>query len=123
MTTRFALPLGLLLLPALVRPGAGQDLGEPTTEQVLQGVRTFFAKTARPDGSFQPGLDPEYRGLSDSAYSDLAPVTYAVILHRTFGWKLPDEERTRQFLLGRQRPDGAFVNVAGTVDPGSAQAR
>jgi geranylgeranyl transferase type-2 subunit beta len=92
-------------------------------EDVLTGVRTFFAQAARADGSFQPGIDPTYEGMSDSAYSDLAPVTYAVILHRTFGWKLPDEAKTRAFLLARQRKDGAFVNVKGTVDPESSQAR
>src|SRR5205085_11560112 len=89
----------------------------------LAGARAFFLKTAQPDGSFRPGLDPAYEGMSDSAYSDLAPVTYAVILYKTFGWPLPFEEKTRQFLLSRQRPDGAFVNVAGTVDPQSSQAR
>src|SRR5262249_47542433 len=69
--------------PGPARPDA------PSPEEVLGGVKEFFKKTARPDGSFRPGLDPDYRGMSDSAYSDLAPVTYAVILHRTFGWKLP----------------------------------
>ncbi|HKB38044.1 MAG TPA: prenyltransferase/squalene oxidase repeat-containing protein [Gemmataceae bacterium] len=103
--------------PGPARPDA------PTPEEVLVGVKEFFQKTARPDGSFRPGLDPDYRGMSDSAYSDLAPVTYAVILHRTFGWKLPHEEKTKEFLLSRQRKDGAFVNVAGTVDPGSAAGR
>ncbi len=96
---------------------------EATPEQVLAGVRGFFAKTVQPDGSFRPGLDAAYVGLSDSAYSDLAPATYAVILHRTFGWPLPDEGKTRAFFLSRQQPDGAFVNRAGTVDPKSAQAR
>jgi geranylgeranyl transferase type-2 subunit beta len=90
---------------------------------VLAGVREFFAKTALDDGSFRPGIDPAYEGMSDSAYSDLAPVTYAVIIHKTFGWKLPHEEKTRAFLLSRQRKDGAFVNVRGTVDPDSAQGR
>jgi geranylgeranyl transferase type-2 subunit beta len=61
--------------------------------------------------------------MSDSAYSDLAPVAYAVVLHRTFGWELPHPEATRKFLLGRQRRDGAFVNRAGTVDPASAAGR
>lgn len=96
---------------------------EPTPVQVLAGVQQFFARTARSDGAFQPGISPDYPGISDSAYSDLAPVTYAAILHRTFGWKLPDEAATRAFLLGRQSSDGAFVNVAGTVDPKSAQGR
>src|SRR5262245_17799713 len=78
---------------------AALQLGEPepanqktSADDVLQGLRDFYRKTARPDGSFQPGIDPDYRGMSDAAYSDLAAVTYAVVLHRTFGWKLPYEE-------------------------------
>src|SRR5262249_44957519 len=109
---------------ALAGPAvAAETPKESTPEEVLAGVRAFFQKTACPDGSFRPGLDPDFDGLSDSAYSDLAPVTYAVILHKTFGWKLPYEEQTRDFLLGRQQKDGAFVNVGGTVDPKSAQGR
>jgi geranylgeranyl transferase type-2 subunit beta len=111
----------LLLATLLVAPAArAEDASNP--KAVLAGIKDFFQKTARPDGSFQPGVDPAYRGMSDSAYSDLAPVTYAVVLHRTFGWKLPHEEKTKEFLLSRQRKDGAFFNVAGTVDPNSAQA-
>jgi geranylgeranyl transferase type-2 subunit beta len=92
-------------------------------DEVLRGVRSFFQRTARADGSFRPGIDPTYEGLSDSAYSDLAPVTYAVVLHRTFGWRLPDEAKTGKFLLSRQAKDGAFYNVAGTVDPASPAGR
>ena len=92
-------------------------------EKVLKSLHTFFGKTARADGSFQPGIDPDYKGMSDCAYSDLAAVTYAVILHKTFGWKLPHEAKTRAFLLSRQRKDGAFVNVKGSADPKSSQAR
>jgi geranylgeranyl transferase type-2 subunit beta len=61
--------------------------------------------------------------MSDSAYSDLAPTAYAVVLHKTFGWTLPNEDKTREFLLCRQAEDGAFFNVAGTVDPKSAAGR
>src|SRR5439155_21538097 len=96
---------------------------EPMPEVVLKGVKQFFAATARSDGSFRPGIKPDYPGVSDSAYSDLAPTVYAVILHKTFGWPLPHEENTKAFLLGRQNKDGAFVNAAGTADPASAQAR
>ncbi|HKB05342.1 MAG TPA: prenyltransferase/squalene oxidase repeat-containing protein [Gemmataceae bacterium] len=92
-------------------------------EAVLDDLRTFFKQTAKADGSFRPGLDPDYEGLSDSAYSDLAPTAYGVVIHKTFGWPLPNEQRTREFLLSRQAPDGAFVNVAGTVDPKSAAGR
>src|SRR2546427_8455062 len=63
-------------------------------EAVLSGLQRFYAKTSRADGSFSPGMDPAYRGLSDSAYSDLAAVTYAVTMPKTFCWKLPREEQT-----------------------------
>lgn len=95
----------------------------PTPDEVLQGLKDFYRKTARPDGSFQPGIDPDYRGMSDSAYSDLAAVTYAVVIHKTFGWKLPFEEKTAELLLSRQKENGAFFNVAGTVDPESPEGR
>lgn len=96
---------------------------DPTPADVQTGLKQFFAKTAKPDGSFRPGIDPKYEGMSDSAFSDLAPVAYAVVIHKTFGWKLPDEKKTTEFLLDRQQKDGAFVNVAGTVDPKSAVGR
>ena len=112
----FALLASLLAAPAAEPKPA-------TPDDVLTGLKQFFAKTAKDDGSFRPGTDPKYDGISDSAYSDLAPVAYAVVIHKTFGWKLPDEEKTRAFLLSRQQDDGAFVNVAGTVDPKSAAGR
>jgi hypothetical protein len=96
---------------------------QPTAAEVLKGLQEFYRRTARTDGSFQPGLDPTYRGMSDSAYSDLAPVTYAVTLSRTFGWKLPHEEKTGAFLRSRQKADGTFFNVAGTVNPDSPDGR
>jgi prenyltransferase beta subunit len=95
----------------------------PTGPQVLSGLRDFYAKTARPDGSFRAGVDPKYPGMADTAASDLAAPTYAVILHRTFGWKLPHEQKTREFFLNRQQTDGAFVNESGTLDPKSPGAR
>jgi geranylgeranyl transferase type-2 subunit beta len=105
----------------LVQVAAAADA--PTADEVFAGLKRFYERTARDDGSFAAGIAPDYLGMSDSAYSDLAPVTYAVTVHKTFGWKLPDEERTRRWLLSRQQSDGAFVNVAGTVDPKSAQGR
>src|SRR5262249_30668449 len=105
--TKLMAGIVMLALPAAVQ-AADQAL---TAAEVLKGLQDFYAKTARPNGSFAPGTDPDYLGMSDSAYSDLAPVTYAVVLHRTFGWKLPQEEQTAKFLLERQKPDGAFVNV------------
>src|SRR5271165_2451426 len=110
----------LLTAAVLIPPAPPSPAGPPAAEDLLKDLRAFFRKTARPDGSFRPGIDLAYEGMSDSAYSDLAPVAYAVVLHKTFGWPLPDEAQTRSFLLARQQDDGAFVNLAGTVDPGSA---
>jgi geranylgeranyl transferase type-2 subunit beta len=115
-----------LLALAICHLGSARALGEgqlPTKDEVLAGLRSFAAKTARPDGSFRPGSNGQYPGMSDSAASDLAPPTYAVIVHRTFGWQLPEEAQTRAFFLNRQQKDGAFVNEAGTLDPRSPGAR
>src|SRR5262249_3573575 len=95
----------------------------PTADEVLAGLKEFYRRTARADGSFQPGCDPDYLGMSDCAASDLAAVTYAVTIHKTFSWKLPHEAKTAEFLLSRQKKDGAFFNVAGSYDPNSAEAR
>jgi len=111
----------LLTILSIAPPVAGQP--KSPAKDVAKGLQSFTARTALPDGSFRPGVDPDYRGMSDSAYSNLAPVTYAVVLHRTFGWPLPNEAKTRDWILARQAQDGAFAHTAGTVDPQSAQGR
>src|SRR3954463_11591779 len=70
-----------------VRAGSTQPL--PSSDEGVAGLRSFYKQSAHPDGSFQPGIDPAYVGMSDSASSDLAPVTYACTIHRTFGWPAP----------------------------------
>jgi geranylgeranyl transferase type-2 subunit beta len=104
-------------------PNVLSENATPSAAAVLTGLQDFYRATARTDGSFLPGIDPAYRGMSDSAYSDLAAVTYAVAIHKTFGWKLPHEDETATFLLSRQKPDGDFFNIAGTVDPQSPEGR
>jgi hypothetical protein len=116
--------LALVVMPSLVVfAPADEPAHKATPDEVLDGLRAFWKKTAQPDGSFRPGIDPDYKGMSDSAFSDLAPLTYAVTLHKTFGWKLPYEEKTIAHLLGRQKDDGAFVHTQGTGDPKGPQAR
>jgi hypothetical protein len=82
--------------------------------QVLDGLRAFYQKTARPDGSFAPGCDPAYAGMSDCAYSDLATVTYAVTIHKSLGWKLPFEKQTQLGIIGSLSPCrlGLFIGLA-----------
>jgi hypothetical protein len=116
-----ALASSLLAWPSAT---AGEDrASRPAPGEVLAGLRAFFATTAQPDGSFRPGIDPAYGGMSDSAASDLAPIAYAVILHKTFSWPLPHEAETGALLQSRQGDDGAFVNRRGTLDPASAAGR
>jgi geranylgeranyl transferase type-2 subunit beta len=120
---RLTLAFAVLAGPVLAADPPPVPKPPPTPDLVLDGVRSFLKLTAKPDGSFRPGADPDYEGMSDSAFSDLAPAAYAVVIAKTFGWKLPYEENTRLFFLSRQKEDGAFINVAGTVDPKSAVGR
>src|SRR5947209_6728256 len=115
---RFSRWSGVVALLVLAAPavGAEEPAAKVTPQEVLDGLQAFWKKTALEDGSFRPGVDPDYKGMSDSALSDMAPLTYAVTLHRTFGLDLPDEEKTRTCLLARQREDGAFYHVRGTGD-------
>src|SRR6516165_5231821 len=103
--------LSLTIVMSVARLTNADPPARVTSDTVLQGLREFYRKTARPDGSFQPGIDPAYRGMSDCAASDLAAVTYAVTIHKTFGWKLPHEAKTTEFLLSRQKENGTFFNV------------
>jgi geranylgeranyl transferase type-2 subunit beta len=113
--------LAFVLIPLALPANGGEK--KPAAAEVLKGLQEFARRTARPDGSFQPGIDPKYKGMADSAYSNLAPVTYAIIIHRTFGWKLPSEDKTLTWLIDRQQRDGAFVHTAGTALPKSAAGR
>jgi prenyltransferase beta subunit len=115
--------LSTLASAVLPCPAVAQPSSDSSPENVLAEVRQFFTQIANNDGSFRPGIDPEYEGMSDSAQSDLAPVTYAVTLHKTFGWPLPHEDKTREFLLSRQRQDGSFFNIKGTAEPKTPLAR
>jgi len=119
MRTRLLLAALAALLAPLPSPAAEQ----PMPQEVLDGLKAFYARTALPDGSFRPGVDPDYLGMSDSALSDMAPLTYAVTIHRTFGWRLPHEDKTRANLLARQMEDGAFYHVRGTGDPNAPLTR
>ena len=109
----------------LVAAGADPDDAPAaiSPREVRDGLRAFWARTALPDGSFRPGVDPDYKGMADSALSDMAPLAYAVVLHKTLGLDLPDERKTTANLLARQREDGSFRHVRGTGDPESPLTR
>jgi len=77
----------------------------------------FLQKCHRKDGGYNPSPDPAYHGNSDTAESDLAAVTYAAVLAKTFQRKLPGASRSAEFIQGHQQPDGVFVNHEGNLKP------
>jgi geranylgeranyl transferase type-2 subunit beta len=91
--------------------------------EILKGVYDFLQRVANEDGSFRPGIDPLYKGTSDTYYTGIAAPTYAVILCETFGWPLPYLAATKEFYLSSQKPDGAFHSRSGAFDPNTPQAK
>lgn len=84
--------------------------------EVLNGIKDFIYQVANPDGSFRPGVDPSYKGTSDTGLSGLASPAYATILCETFGWPLPYPDKTAAFFRSCQKADGAFYPSAGSMD-------
>ena len=77
---------------------------------LLQGVQDFLHHVANEDGSFRPGIDPDYKGTSDTGLSGIAAPAYATIISSTFGWSLPYPDKTREFFFSCQKPDGGFTH-------------
>lgn len=85
-------------------------------QDLLGGVHDFIHRVANSDGSFRPGIDPDYKGSSDTGLSGIAAPAYATILSNTFGWELPYRENTIEFFISCQKPDGAFYAPTGSMD-------
>ncbi|MBD3626768.1 prenyltransferase/squalene oxidase repeat-containing protein [Cyclobacterium sp.] len=107
------------LIPLFTGGVALGDVGLLTIDgknEVLKGVRSFFKKVANKDGTFRPGVPTDYPGNSDTKFSGIAAPTYAVVVHKTFGWELPYEQETIRFFLSCQKEDGAFYAPTGEGD-------
>ena len=98
-----------------------------TLREVLDGLQAFYRKTVMPDGSFRPGVDPDYRGMADmpSATWRRSP-TPSFCTKRSAGtcptnrrprrtsW--PARRRTAPFSRPRhRRPGGAATRVYNTT--------
>jgi geranylgeranyl transferase type-2 subunit beta len=90
---------------------------------VLNGVKSFLNEVANKDGSFRPGIDPNYKGTSDTGLSGIAAPAYATILSTTFGWELPYPDKTIEFFLKCQKSDGAFYAPTGSMDQNGPLAK
>jgi geranylgeranyl transferase type-2 subunit beta len=88
-------------------------------DKLKQETRDFIVRCQREDGGYAASPDPTYEGNSDTKLSDLAGVTYAVVLARTMNWTLPNRERSIAFIRRHQQADGRFVNLGGQQDPKS----
>jgi prenyltransferase beta subunit len=86
---------------------------------VVQRAWVFILQCRRDDGSYAPSRDPGYAGNSDTKFSDLAAVTYAAVLAKTFGRSLPHPKLSIDFIRRHQQADGRFINLAGQHDPKS----
>jgi geranylgeranyl transferase type-2 subunit beta len=91
--------------------------------EILDGLQQFIHGVANRDGSFRPGIDPDYEGTSDTGLSGIASPAYATILCATFGWTLPYPNKTRDFFLSCQKPDGAFYPPTGSMDQNGPLAK
>jgi hypothetical protein len=94
----------------------------PTTsstdgQKIKDTTFQFIEKCARKDGGYSVSLDPEYKGSSDTAESDLAAVTYAATLAKPEGRTLANAKKSADFIQRHQQPDSVFVNLAGNLDP------
>jgi prenyltransferase beta subunit len=101
----------------------GLKIEGDSPRDVLNGIREFLNNVANRDGSFRPGIDPDYKGESDTGLSGIAAPAYATILCKTFGWTLPYPAATRDFILSCQKPDGAFYAPTGSMDQDSPLAK
>ena len=90
---------------------------------LLKGVQDFIHHVANPDGSFRPGIDPHYKGTSDTGLTGIAAPAYATILCHTFGWPVPYPAETMEFFFSCQEPDGAFYAPTGSMDQNSPHAK
>jgi geranylgeranyl transferase type-2 subunit beta len=86
------------------------------TDRLADETFAFIRRCARDDGGYAPCPDPNYAGNSDTGLSDLAAVTYAATLAKTMGWKLPNADKSIEFIHRHQQPDGSFANMGGRMD-------
>ncbi|HET6384658.1 MAG TPA: prenyltransferase/squalene oxidase repeat-containing protein [Armatimonadota bacterium] len=86
--------------------------------ETIKTAEDFVRRCRRDDGGYAPSPDPAYPGFSDTRLSDLAAVTYAAVLARTFGWDMQDPDRSVEYIRERQQPDGSYAHQVGEMDPG-----
>jgi geranylgeranyl transferase type-2 subunit beta len=97
--------------------GRASPAAPPEGEAVVRETFAFIDRCRKDDGGYAPSPDPSYKGNSDTRLSDLAGVTYAAVLAKTFGRELPHAKESADYIHACQQPDGRFVHRSGEHDP------
>jgi hypothetical protein len=74
----------------------------------IEEIKNYLLSLAREDGGFDAASDKDYRGIADSKVSDLAATVYTAEIALTMGFDLPRPEKTAEYIMKRQRPEGNF---------------
>ncbi|MEO6829675.1 MAG: prenyltransferase/squalene oxidase repeat-containing protein, partial [Acidobacteriaceae bacterium] len=126
ISRRDVLRWALLSAAMLVRPedsiavnGHTASVAPLGGKKIKETAFAYIRRRAREDGGYSTSADPSYKGRADTQESDLAAMSYAATLAKPEGWELPHLQKSVDFIQRHQRPDGTFVNLAGTFDPKS----
>jgi hypothetical protein len=107
------------------RPESPDELQPESTaskaryQTVRDKALDFIARCRRETGGYAASPDADYPGNSDTASSDLAAVTYAVVLFKTLGETPPRAGQIVDFIQDHQTREGHFVNKSGKFDAAS----
>lgn len=80
-------------------------------DDVALKIGRYILACARGDGGLNPNPCPAYRGRSDTSFSDIAAVSYALILEETLGFRVLNREKTLRFLNRCRGNDGLYHSI------------
>ncbi|HEY1066469.1 MAG TPA: prenyltransferase/squalene oxidase repeat-containing protein [Pirellulales bacterium] len=95
--------LSLLYGAMLLQISTGADVFENARDGWREAVVSKLEELRREDGGYAKGKD----GAAGSTYHSFL----VVLCHQLLAWPTPEPERLAQFVKGRQRDDGGFVEI------------
>ena len=79
---------------------------------MLNKFLQYLNSLADENGGFMASGVNNFLGVADGQVSEIAAATYAAEISQTLGFNLPYPEKTAEFILNRQHPEGYFRNLA-----------
>ncbi len=80
-------------------------------DAVVLNIGRFILACLREDGGVDPNPDRTYPGRSDTSFSDIAALAYALILEQTFGFRVLDRDKTLSLLRRCRGKDGLYHSI------------